>query len=211
MTEESTNPTGGRPRTFSRADAIDRAMNLFWRKGYLPVTTRDLATAMNVQRSSFYNTFRTREAVFLEALERYANRAPDAVLDSIGLDDDVMPVVIAMMRELCRVRAEDEDGKGCLVCNSVAELVGVDQNLGAVLADAVEQQTALMARLFRQATNRGEIRLRSNVDGTARSFVAFLLGLNVASKSIRSEQQLWSACESFLIGIGMDAASLAAS
>ena len=200
--------SSGRPATFSRDDAIDRAMHLFWKDGYLAVTTRDLANAMNIQRSSFYNTFGSKQAVFQEALKSYARIAPDAAFDDIEAGQPVVPAIVATLRELCRVRAADKEGRGCLVCNSVAELVGVDDELGPALDAAIKHRVAVMKRLLKQAVDNGEFEPAAPVDDLAGAFVSFLLGINVVSKTIRSENELWKICRTFLLGIGVDEAVL---
>ena len=202
--------TGGRPAGFSRDDAIDRAMQLFWRDGYLGVTARELAEAMQIQRSSFYNSFAGKPAVFDEAVQRYLGIAPDRRLDEIGADEAVVPVLVATLRELCRVRAADPEARGCLVCNCVAELVGVDAAQGAALEAIVEHRLEVMRRLFAQAAERGEFVPRVATDDIARAFTSFLMGLNLAAKVIRAEAELWSICRTFLLGIGVADADLAA-
>ena len=100
MPEKAATP--GRPAAFSRDDAIEGAMNLFWRDGYAGVSASDLAAAMHIQRSSFYNSFGSREAVFLEALEQYSKNAPDKIIDRLRPGDPVLPAIAALFRELCR-------------------------------------------------------------------------------------------------------------
>lgn len=199
---------GGRPASFSRDDAIERAMQLFWRDGYLGVTARDLADAMQIQRSSFYNSFAGKAAVFDEAVQRYLDIAPDRRLDEIGTGEAVLPVLVATLRELCRARAADPQARGCLVCNCVAELVGVDAGLGAALELVVEHRLQVMRRLFAQAAAQGEFAPRVATDDIARAFVSFLMGLNLVSKVIRAEAELWSICRTFLLGIGVAEADL---
>lgn len=200
--------SAGRPAGFSRDAAVKRAADLFWKEGYLAVTTRDLAAAMQIQRSSFYNSFGDKEAVFAEALEQYSRETPDALLESIGPGEPVIPAIVSVLRELCRVRAADADARGCLVCNSVAELVGVDERLGPILEAAIEHRIALMKRLFRQASEQREFEAEEDAAAAARAFVTFLLGLNVASKAIRAENDLWAICRTFLRGIGVDESAL---
>lgn len=195
--------TAGRPASFSRDDALRRAIDLFWRKGYLGVTARDLAAAMQIQRSSFYNSFGDKAAVFSEALAQYTSETPDAALEAIEPGEPVIPVIVSVLRELCRARAADNDSRGCLVCNSVAELVGVDERFGPVLARAIERRTALMMRLFRQAAEQQEFEPSTDIDAIAKSFVSFMLGVNLVSKAIRSEHELWAICRTFLLGIGV--------
>jgi len=193
----------GRPAEFSREAAIERAMNLFWRDGYLGVSASDLAAAMNIQRSSFYNSFGSREAVFREALERYAQSAPDKALDRLQPGEPVLPMLAALFRQLCRERAADPEARGCLVCNSVGELVGVDEALGPMLADAVENRIDVAERALQQAVEQRELTLACGTLAGARSLIAFLLGINLLSKAVQDEQALWSTCRAFLHGLGI--------
>ena len=195
--------TSGRPAEFSRDAAIEGAMNLFWRDGYLGVSASDLAAAMSIQRSSFYNSFGSRSAVFLEALERYSKSAPDKSIDALAPGDAVVPAIAALFRELCRQRAADAEARGCLVCNSIGELVGVDEELGPVLSRAMEQRVEVFERALRQAMDQGELTFPGGAETSARSLAAFLLGINLLSKTVRDEQALWETCRSFLVNFGV--------
>lgn len=193
----------GRPPGFARGDAIEAAMHLFWKKGYLPVSASDLADAMSIQRSSFYNSFGSREAVFREALSRYRGESPDAPLERVVTGQPVVPVLVAVFREICRARAVDKEGRGCLVCNGVAELVGVDQVSGRLIESAIKERAATFARLIRQAVDQKEIDPPADILATAQACVTFLIGLNTISKVVRNEKQLWASCRQFLAGIGI--------
>lgn len=178
-------------------------MHLFWKQGFLSVSAKDLADAMSIQRSSFYNSFGSREAVFIEALHRYAAQAPDAPLHEFPLGHPVMPVLVAVLRQICRVRSEDVESRGCLVCNAIAELVGVDQAIGPLLEEAVKHRTVVFRRLLSQAVRQGEIGPLADEEAAAAGFTAFLIGLNTLSKVVRDEKQLWAICRQFLRGLGI--------
>lgn len=199
---------GGRPAGFVREDAVEAAMNLFWKNGFLAVSAKDLADAMRIQRSSFYNSFGSREAVFMEALQRYAAHAPDAPLDAVAAGQLVIPVLVSTFREICRVRAADTEARGCLVCNGIAELVGVEESIGAVLEEALRRRIDVIQRLLRQAVRQRELASFGDELAAARTLVAFLIGLNTVSKVVRDERDLWHMCRHFLIGLGVPETAL---
>src|SRR5580693_7878419 len=64
--------TVGRPRAFNTDKALDRAMKVFWRKGYEGASLPDLTRAMGINRPSLYAAFGNKEALFRKALDRYA-------------------------------------------------------------------------------------------------------------------------------------------
>lgn len=198
----------GRPVQFVREDAIEAAMNLFWKRGYLAVSAKDLAEAMEIQRSSLYNSFGSREAIFIEALSRYAALAPDRPLFRVKPGERVARVLASVMRDICRVRAADAEGRGCLVCNSIAELAGVEESLGPLIERSVRGMAAVVGQLLRQADQQGEFTPPGGAKAAADTFVAFLIGLNTVSKVIRDEDQLWAMAAQFLRGLGIAQAVL---
>src|SRR5256714_15013561 len=64
---------GGRPRGFDLHEALDRALEVFWRQGYEGTALSDLTAAMGINRPSLYATFGNKEALFRKVLDRYAD------------------------------------------------------------------------------------------------------------------------------------------
>src|SRR5947199_5777311 len=63
----------GRPRQFDADLALDRALAVFWRRGYEGATLDDLTAAMGINRPSLYAAFGDKERLFRRALERYVS------------------------------------------------------------------------------------------------------------------------------------------
>src|SRR5680860_1641617 len=62
----------GRPRTVNKDQALDQALDVFWRKGYEGASICDLTAAMGINPPSLYAAFGNKEALFRQALDRYA-------------------------------------------------------------------------------------------------------------------------------------------
>ena len=65
--------TKGRPREFNLDKALNRALKVFWRKGYEGTSLIDLTKAMNINRPSLYAAFGNKESLFRKVLDRYAD------------------------------------------------------------------------------------------------------------------------------------------
>ena len=81
----------GRPRSFDEGDALKKATQVFWSKGYDGVTIDDLVAGMGVGRPSLYAVFGDKRAIFLRVLKAYAERkgasAAKALLSPQSLRD----------------------------------------------------------------------------------------------------------------------------
>src|SRR3546814_13184383 len=64
----------GRPRSFDIDEALDRALEVFWRKGYEGASLSDLTEAMGIARPSLYAAFGNKEELFCKALDRYVEQ-----------------------------------------------------------------------------------------------------------------------------------------
>ena len=63
----------GRPREFDTGEVLERAMRLFWRKGYAATSLSDLTEAMGMNRASLYGAFGNKESLFRRVLDRYVH------------------------------------------------------------------------------------------------------------------------------------------
>lgn len=115
---------------FDRSATVDKALVLFWRKGYQASSLADLLGAMGISRSSFYATFEDKRRLYIECLELFAERTKDILLrarkDNAPLD---------ALRSFFVSTATGQRGRrsdwGCMMVNTVLELAGVDDDLSA--------------------------------------------------------------------------------
>jgi len=79
MKREKVTSVVGRPRAFDVEKALRRAMQVFWRNGYLGTSLSDLTDAMGISRPSLYAAFGNKESLFRKALDHYA-KGPSSYL-----------------------------------------------------------------------------------------------------------------------------------
>src|ERR1700743_3302658 len=139
----------GRPRSFDESDALKKATQVFWSKGYDGVTIDDLVAGMGVGRPSLYAVFGDKRAIFLRVLKAYAERkgesAAKALLSPKGLRDSIA----GFLRYAVESATEKGSARGCLlIC--VAPLVDDDEVRG-FRQKAAAGGTALVEGRFRDA------------------------------------------------------------
>lgn len=97
---------GGRQREFDEQEALEKAMHVFWRKGYLGASLNDLTQSMGINKPSLYATFGNKEALFIRATERYIAEVRDRLSarlhqENKPLKERVREYVIAVLEMQC--------------------------------------------------------------------------------------------------------------
>lgn len=173
-------------------------MLALWHDGYEANSLKALSEKLGITRSSFYNTFGSRDDLFKEVVGRYFEQAPDLPLALADKDQKLRPLLTTTFREICRVRASDQFPCGCLVVNSAAELCGAHPQLGPFLSQLLEQSMNRYVVLVTWAVERGELPQDTDVRAKALAINGLLLGINLMAKFLRSETDLWRTAQTTL-------------
>jgi TetR/AcrR family transcriptional repressor of nem operon len=118
-----------RPTEFDTERALDRALLLFWRKGYQATSLADLTEAMGIGRGSFYAAFGDKRALFEACLDRFARRTQAILLEAMRERAPLDGLQWFLERHL-HGHDPRSASLGCLLVNTVLELAGVDDALG---------------------------------------------------------------------------------
>jgi len=172
----------GRPRAYDLEAALDSVRDLFWEQGYEQVSIGALERCTGLDRSSLYNAFGSKRALFEAALTRYEAlvRAQLARLHdaNVGVDD-----IAAFFGETAReLRADAEGGRrGCFMANTIAELGGTDgfaSEAGTRHRDALHDA---FAAVLDRAASRGEVDATLNV-ARSRMLAVAVLGCSLSAR-----------------------------
>src|SRR5271170_2563451 len=167
----------GRPRSFDERDALEKATQVFWSKGYDGVTIDDLVVGMGVGRPSLYAVFGDKRTLFLRVLKDYAEKkgalAAKALLSRRTLRDSLA----GFLRHAVESATEKGSARGCLlVC--VAPVVD-DAEVRKFLQNAAAGGAALVEGRFRDAISAGEIPSDFPVSVRASQLIDFARGLTM--------------------------------
>src|SRR5213594_2023775 len=120
--------TVGRPRAFDVDEALDRALQVFWHKGYEGSSLTDLTQAMGINRPSLYAAFGDKEALFRKVLDRYADGPAAYVREALNAPT-ARAVVERLLRGAADLQTNRRNPRGCLAvhgalaCGDAAEPV----------------------------------------------------------------------------------------
>ncbi|MCW5771289.1 MAG: TetR/AcrR family transcriptional regulator [Rhodospirillaceae bacterium] len=177
----------GRPRDFDAEEALDRAMHVFWMKGYEGASLADLTRAMGINRPSLYAAFGNKEALFQRALERYA-RIPSSYVEAALAEPTARAVAEHILAGAIALQMDARTPRGCLFVTG-AQAAAPKRARMAVAACRVAGEAALRRRLARAKAD-GDLPADSNPAALARFLAVVRYGMAVQSAGGATRKEL---------------------
>jgi TetR/AcrR family transcriptional repressor of nem operon len=169
-----------RTKEFNPEEALDVAVDVFWRLGYEHTSLDALMQAMGVARQSLYDTFGDKRALYLNALTRYRD-GNHAMLRELFSGRSVKDGFAKLLFDLAREsRAEHE--RGCLLLSANIERSADDIETAEFLRNNQKTVERIFLDAFIRAQERGEISGDKDVKALARFFVATIQGMRATAR-----------------------------
>ncbi len=182
--------TRGKPLSFNRETVLARALELFWRKGFHNTGISELLAHVGIQRQSFYNTFGSKEKIYLEALTLYTQNVTEeivTVLDQPGNPLDNVRQVLDMLREML----PGADTKGCLLGNAMAEFGVGHPRVSTFLSEKIGQLERAYTRAFSKAVEMGLLPDTKDPSAMAQTLIAMTQGMALLSKAGYADEMVF--------------------
>ena len=178
-----------RPREFDPDQAIDKAIEVFWRQGYKATSVQDLVEATGVQRGSLYAAFGSKAGMFDAAMDRYmAEYSAPRLLENE--DRPIREALAELLRALVETAVTDKSRRGCFVTNTAVELTPHDRAVAKKVASNLGDLEDVLTRRLADAQARGEVRSDREPRALARFLVGSVQGLRVMSKVTPDRERL---------------------
>lgn len=181
-----------RPREFDHDEVLRIAFDQFWRKGVRGTSLSDIARDAEVQRGSLYNAFGSKEALFLQAYERYAGDYLAALEKALGAGSLRKRLTAFFDLTITNFRSGTPP-RGCPTTRGLMELgaaegEGLDDKARLAFASLISRITALLQNTLTAGAARGEF--SGNPVAAALHIVTVTRGLAVLERAFDDEPQL---------------------
>jgi TetR/AcrR family transcriptional repressor of nem operon len=172
----------GPDKQFDPKEVLERAMNLFWEKGYAATGIAELQTVMGIGRKSLYDTFGNKRQLFVKALNHYSDTVVDRVLSELSRDGSPLGNVRRFMR-LVEKSSSMPASNGCLLGVSMAQCRADDDvEMAEVLCRHMKSIEEALYKTFRRAQDAGELEGSTNIRDLARLYMGILQGLALVGR-----------------------------
>lgn len=194
----------GRAISFDLDRALDAAMRQFWKGGYAATSLQDLLAATGVGAGSFYNTLKSKKALYLTCLQRYGETEVRRRAEVLA----AAPSVGAGIRALFRVSFDalddpDTPSRMCMMSAMLAPEVLSDPDLRRVVEDGRDRFRTLLAELIARDRELGHLPATTDAETTASVIATYGEGLNRVALVAYDRARLERETDVFLRGLGL--------
>ena len=140
---------------FNECEIIEKAMNVFWEKGYHATSMQDLVDAMQINRSSLYNTIGDKHCLFIKCVSTYAEAGLRETQEKVAKESSALQALINIIRDKAAWVVDSE--KGCLGIKTIFEIAPEDTEVRNLLSKNGELYLELMTNVVQKAIDDGEL------------------------------------------------------
>ena len=177
-----------RPKEFDRDEALEKALDAFWEKGYESTSIQNLVDRMGIGRASLYDTFGNKHQVFSEALDRYTGRLEAEVIAPLRKPGSPRRILTDFFSGLVNVHC-CPDHPSCLVAKSALITCREDKETDARVVGFIVRLEDTFHEILTRARDGGEIDRKKNLRALARFLTNSMMGLSVIS-SVRRDRKV---------------------
>ena len=168
-----------RPKEFDTDAALDRALEVFWSKGFAATSMQDLVDEMGINRGSLYGTFGDKDRLYARALDRYSHQQGAELLGALEVDEAVQE----RLRRYLVALVTEPDGRGCFLVNTACERSYESRSSRHAVATAIEATRGLLVDAMGDADASGELRPGVESEVAAETVLTLMQGLQVLTKT----------------------------
>ena len=164
-------------------EVIERAMNLFWQRGYKKTSVEDLIQGAGVNRFNLYERFGGKHGLYLKALDKYRDDVFLKRMDKIDEHENALVGIQEYFESLEEFLIDSKGNFTCLMMNSQIELVPKDSKVTKKVTFYFKKMEETFKKALSRAKRAGTIPEDINISDMAKFLTGSAQGMCVMSKS----------------------------
>jgi len=191
------------PRTkqFEEQEVLEKAMHIFWRKGYNATSMQDLVQGMGINRASLYDTFGGKQELFLRALKNYKTRQSNRMIQTMQRAAPTFDAIRNLLYDMAMEAQHDSENKGCFMVNTTVELINVDDRIREIVLTNKREVEETFAAFFRKMQEVGNLSLEKNPEQLAKYLFSAVGGLRVSAVSAQETTEIQQIIDGIMTGL----------
>ena len=178
-----------RQKEFDRDKAVESALATFRKNGFGATTTDDLRLAMGIGRQSFYDTFKGKREIYLEALRKYNSDRVLGFFEIFRKSGSPLKALEGMLTSIS-IESPKDRTLACLGVSSICEFGASDAEVSSINDATASSIKSVLGKLILEAKNKKEIRSSLDPKETALYLLSIFSGMRVSARAGASPEEL---------------------
>lgn len=178
----------GRPRAFCTEEALDKALAVFWEKGYEGASLQDLTEAMGINRPSLYSAYGNKESLFLKAIDRYLEKN-SCFLEYLE-EPDIRKGIENLFRWKADALTDPCTPHGCMMVTGALACSDETSRIREELAKRRCESQKLVQQRLERAQAEGQLPKDIDAAAFSRYLGAVSYGMSILASSGATSEQL---------------------
>ncbi len=172
-----------RPKEFDEKDVLEKAMLLFWKKGYFQASIQDLVDAMGINRASLYGAFSDKHNLYLAALERYRQQDVSQLLQLFNRNLPAKQFFDVVFDNVIVGLTDDPERKGCFITNATLEMLPDDIAVQTLVATNIAFLQEIFIEVLNNSLKNNELSSKISPTVMADFLISQMYGLRMIGKA----------------------------
>ncbi|MCA6924640.1 TetR/AcrR family transcriptional regulator [Pectobacterium versatile] len=172
----------GRPRSFDRDQALLKALDLFWRKGFEPSSVAELCTAMEINPPSLYAAFGNKAKLFIEAVNYYERVYWKTTWEHLEETQDITKAIDRFFSEAADILLSPSAPCGCMVVLAAINVSSDSAEVVKAVSILRQEGKDLFERRLARAVQDKQLPEDTNTAGLAVVLNTLLEGMSIEAK-----------------------------
>jgi len=177
------NKMAGRPKIFDEREVVEKAVDVFWTKGYETASADELLDAMGIGKGSFYLAFKGgKKELYEKSLRQYADRFDKQLLHDLSISKDP----IQLIKDFFMALADDPKSKqmkGCYIGNALVQLSDGDADTKLIAAELLGSVEGIFTDVIRKAQEEKKLKNKAKPEVLGKYLINLWNGVNVTRRS----------------------------
>ncbi|WP_350335148.1 TetR/AcrR family transcriptional regulator [Coralliovum pocilloporae] len=188
----------GRPQEFDKREVLEKAMALFWERGYTATSIQDLTTHTGLSKASLYNAFESKDGFFRAVIEHYIETRQKRRLERLKEASPGYDAIDTFFHELVQAKTERDRRLGCLLTNTAVELGPHVSYVEDRLSRAFNNVEDVFRQALQKGIEDGSISDEADIETLAGALSTAIQGIRVLARCGTDEASLQKTAETYL-------------
>jgi TetR/AcrR family transcriptional repressor of nem operon len=180
-----------RTKEFNEDQVLDKAIEIFWHKGYNGTSAQDLVTHLGLSRSSIYDTFGDKQKLFSQSLQRYQKQSQDQIIKLLEDSQNIKETLHDIFKQAVVESLEDRITKGCFMVNSSVELAMHNEEIEKIVKSNSRKMEEVFTNAVKKGQEAGNISKQHKPSVLARFIFNNYSGIRVLARAGERDKQVY--------------------